>query len=63
MKMTEVKEIAKKWDVNARAGRTKKEIIQEIQVKEGFTPCYGTRNICGESDCLWIEDCLPKAKK
>ena len=63
MKLTEVKEIARKWDVSVRTGRTKKDIIQDIQIKEGFSPCFGTRDICAESECLWIEDCIPKTSK
>jgi len=62
MKMAEVKEIARKWDVSTRVGRTKESIIQDIQVKEGFTPCFGTRDVCDEADCLWRTDCLPKEK-
>lgn len=62
MKMAEVKEIARKWDVSTRVGRTKKDIIRDVQVKEGFSPCFGTRDVCKESDCLWIEDCIPKNK-
>jgi hypothetical protein len=62
MKMAQIREIAKQWHVSTRVGRTKKEIIQEIQVREGFTPCFGTRDTCGEWSCLWMEDCLPKKK-
>ena len=62
MKMADVKVIARKWDVSTRVGRTKKEMIQDIQAKEGFTPCFGTRDVCDESNCLWLEDCLPKKK-
>lgn len=62
MKMADVKEIARKWDVSTRVGRTKKEMIQDIQAREGFTPCFGTRDVCDEPDCLWLEDCLPKKK-
>lgn len=63
MKMTEIREIARKWNVDVRVGRTKKDIIQDIQVREGFEPCFGTRDVCDESACLWIEDCIPKSKK
>ncbi|HOO41638.1 MAG TPA: hypothetical protein PK425_09030 [Syntrophales bacterium] len=58
--MAEVKEIARKWDVSTRVGRTKGSIIRDIQVKEGFEPCFGTRDVCDEADCLWRVDCLPK---
>jgi len=58
MKMQELREIARKWDVNTRIGRTKEAIIRDIQVREGNTPCYGTRLDCEENHCLWREDCL-----
>lgn len=57
MKMQEVREIARQWNVNARIGRSKQEIIREIQVREGYSPCYRTREACPR-DCLWKEDCL-----
>ena len=58
MKMQEVKEIARHWGVDCRIGRTKAAIILDIQVREGFTPCFGTKTECGEMMCLWREDCL-----
>jgi hypothetical protein len=42
-------------------GRTKQEIIRDIQEKEGFSPCYRTKNEC-EYDCLWKPDCLDDKK-
>jgi len=57
MKMSEVKEIAKRWGVDIRVGRSKQDIIRDIQIKEGYSPCYRTRDEC-ESDCLWRTDCL-----
>ena len=57
MKMQEVRAIARQWNVNARIGRSKQEIIREIQVREGYSPCYRTREACSQ-DCLWKEDCL-----
>jgi len=59
MRITEIRAIAKRWGVNARIGRSKQEIIHEIQVREGYSPCFRTRSLC-ENDCLWKEDCLPK---
>jgi len=58
MKMQEIKEIAKKWDVNTRIGRTKEAIIRDIQLQEGNTPCFGTKEVCEEIQCLWRADCL-----
>jgi hypothetical protein len=57
MKMQEVREIARKWGIDIRVGRSKLEIIREIQVMEGYSPCYRTKGDC-ENDCLWKPDCL-----
>jgi hypothetical protein len=57
MKMQEVREIAKRWGVDAKIGRTKREVIRDIQVKEGYSPCFGTKVEC-RNDCLWKPDCL-----
>ncbi len=57
MKMQEVRQIAKKWGVDIRVGRSKQDIIRDIQVKEGYSPCYRTKAEC-EYDCLWKPDCL-----
>ena len=35
MKMQEIRAIAKKWGVNIKVGRSKQDIIRDIQVKEG----------------------------
>jgi len=58
MKMQAVKEIARKWGVDCRIGRTKAAVIRDIQVREGFSPCFGTKSACDEMHCLWREDCL-----
>ncbi len=57
MKMQEVRQIAKKWGVDIKVGRSKQDIIRDIQVKEGYLPCYRTKGEC-EYDCLWKTDCL-----
>jgi hypothetical protein len=59
MKMQEVRDIARKWRVDIRVGRKKQDIIRDIQVKEGYSPCYRTKQECG-NDCLWMSDCLSK---
>ena len=59
MKMQEIQVIAKKWGVNIKVGRSKQDIIRDIQVKEGYSPCYRTKNEC-ENDCLWKPDCLSR---
>ncbi|MEI7671156.1 MAG: SAP domain-containing protein [Syntrophales bacterium] len=57
MKMQEIRVIAKKMGVNIKVGRSKNEIIRDIQIKEGNSPCYGTKDEC-EYNCLWKPDCL-----
>ena len=59
MKMSEVKEIAKRWGIDTRVGRSKQEMIRDIQIREGYSPCYRTQEKC-ENDCLWKSDCQGK---
>ena len=61
MKIQEVRGIARKWGVDIRVGRTKQDLIRDIQIKEGYSPCFHTKVQC-ETDCLWKFDCLPKPK-
>ena len=57
MKMQEVREIARKWDVDVRIGRSKQQVIRDIQIREGYSPCFRTRQEC-DRDCLWMQDCI-----
>lgn len=59
MKIQEIRGIAKKWGINIKVGRSKQDIIRDIQVKEGYSPCYRTKDEC-ERDCLWKQDCLSR---
>ena len=58
MKITAIKEIAKKMGINP-ATLKKPDLILAIQKKEGSTPCFdtGTEN-CPHLDCCWREDCI-----
>lgn len=58
MKMLEVKEIAKKLGVTT-VKLDKGELIRAIQSEEGNIPCFGIGKAteCGQSGCLWREDC------
>ncbi len=56
MKMHEIREIAKTWGVNMGVIRSKQDIVREIQIKEGYEPCFRTKDTC-ENDCLWKKDC------
>jgi hypothetical protein len=63
MKLQEIRKIAKTWGVDASVGRTRKQdIIRDIQVAEGYSPCFGTRDTCDDNDCLWQKDCIKKTK-
>ena len=57
MKKQEIRQIAVYWGVDTKIGRSKKDIIRDIQVKKGNSPCFGTKEAC-ENDCLWKADCL-----
>jgi len=57
MKMQEIREIAKTWGVDRKDVRTKQDIIREIQIREGYEPCFRTNDKC-ENDCLWKKDCM-----
>ena len=39
---------------------SKKELIQEIQRKEGNSPCFGSLQAqnCPQNSCLWRSDCV-----
>ncbi|NPU85017.1 MAG: SAP domain-containing protein [Syntrophaceae bacterium] len=60
MKMQMIWTIARKWDIPFRVGVTKTDLVREIQKREGFGPCFGTKETCGEELCLWRDDCLPR---
>ena len=57
MKIQEIRKIAKNFSVDVRVVRSKKEIIRDIQTREGNAPCFRTKDEC-ENDCLWKADCL-----
>ncbi|MEI8173998.1 MAG: SAP domain-containing protein [Deltaproteobacteria bacterium] len=56
MKIQEIRQIAKSRGVDAGVGRPKQDIIRDIQITEGYSPCFGTKETC-ENDCLWKKDC------
>ncbi len=59
MKMGEIRAIAKSLGINS-FGKSKTELIKEIQRKEGNFDCYGSAtNDCDQLDCLFRSSCLP----
>ena len=58
MKLEEIKEIAKQF--NIKAGKAKKsDLVRTIQLVEGNEECFnsGRATLCGQDTCLWREDC------
>jgi hypothetical protein len=62
MKIQEIRKIAKPWGINTRIGRSKQDMIRDIQVREGYSPCFRTKEDC-EYDCLWKTDCLNNTRQ
>ena len=62
MKMQEVRSLAKKLGVNS-FGKSKIELIRDIQLKEGNFDCYGTtQGYCDQEKCLFRQSCLGEDK-
>ena len=58
MKLEQIKEIAKTFDI--KAGKMKKaELVRAIQEAENNDVCFETGKAaeCGQSECLWRSDC------
>ncbi len=58
MKMNELKALAEQRGL--RCGKlTKTDLIRAMQTQEGNTACFNTgqAQICGQKDCLWLDDC------
>jgi hypothetical protein len=63
VKMHEVINRAKQWDVPYRIGLSKEQLIRAIQVKEGYEPCFRQKKtVCDEKECLWMADCIPASR-
>jgi len=62
MKLHEVKDIARQKGIREVALKNlkKNELVRAIQASEGNLVCFnaGYVDICGQSGCLWREDCL-----
>ena len=58
MKLEEIKEIAKQYDI--KVGKMKKaELVRAIQSAEGNSACFetGQASQCGQGKCFWRSDC------
>lgn len=62
MKMSEVRAIARDLGINS-FGKSKVELIKEIQRTEGNFDCYGSaENSCDQADCLFRASCLSEKR-
>ncbi|MEN6440634.1 MAG: SAP domain-containing protein [Syntrophobacter sp.] len=58
MKMQEIRTIAKKLGINS-FGKSKRDLVREIQLKEGNFDCYERSDgFCDQSECLFRGSCL-----
>jgi hypothetical protein len=58
MKMHEVRAIAKSLGINS-FGKSKVELVKEIQRKEGNFDCFrSATSYCDQLDCLFRTSCL-----
>ncbi len=63
MKMQEVRLKAKNLGINS-FGKTKAELIREIQRKEGNFDCFGSaQGSCDQETCCFRSVCLGEAEK
>lgn len=58
MKVNEIKEIAKQFDLKVGKA-TKSELVRSIQQAEGNMQCFDNNLSadCGQHSCVWREDC------
>ncbi|MDR1396346.1 MAG: Rho termination factor N-terminal domain-containing protein [Desulfarculales bacterium] len=56
--MTYLKEMAKKLGVSNYSKLNKADLIHNIQIAEGYTPCYGSVTVCTQNQCLFRKACL-----
>jgi len=58
MKMQEIRDIGKRYGISS-FGKTKAELIREIQRAEGNFDCFGTaKDHCDQYDCCFRSLCL-----
>ena len=59
MRLAEIEKKAKALSINDTWKYSKKELIRQIQSKEGNFQCFGTAvNNCNQTSCCWISDCV-----
>lgn len=59
MRLLDIEKRARKLGVKDTCKYSKKELIKNIQRKEGNFDCFGTASkYCDQPACCWKEDCL-----
>jgi hypothetical protein len=56
--MANLKEMAKNLGLSNYSKLNKTDLIHNIQIAEGYTPCYGSVNVCAQNQCLFRKTCL-----
>ena len=58
MKMNEIRSLAKSLGMNS-FGKSKVDLIREIQRKQGNFDCFGTaKDFCDQLECLFRASCV-----
>lgn len=59
MTVQEMKDIARQRGLNVGSKKKKLDIVRAIQKEEGNNDCFMSEwsSACGQSECLWREDC------
>ncbi len=57
MTLKKIREMARDMGIKNITRFRKESLIRVIQENEGNSPCYRGIQGCGESGCLWREEC------
>ena len=61
MRLAEIEKKAKKVGIKDTWKFSKKDLIRQIQRKEGNFQCFGTAvNFCDQMACCWRADCIKR---
>lgn len=60
IRLSEIEKKARGIGIKDTWKLSKKELIKQIQYKEGNFDCFGSANrgVCDQLACCWREDCL-----
>ena len=59
MRLNEIEKKARKLNIKDSWKYSKRDLIKEIQRREGNFPCFATtQGSCNQVICCWREDCL-----